>query len=54
MSSISHSNTDLAKNIQTQSENIAIQAKLSLRDLEEQMDYNEEISRRFLCKCHGI
>ena len=43
MSSISHSNTDLAKNIQTQSENIAIQAKLSLHDLEEQMDDNEEL-----------
>jgi len=43
MSSISHSNTDLAKNIQSQSENIAIQAKLSLHDMEEQMDYNEEL-----------
>ena len=43
MSSISHFNTDLAKNIQTQSENIAIQAKLSLHDMEEQLDYNEEL-----------
>ena len=43
MSSISHFNTDLAKNIQAHSENIAIQAKLSLHDLEDQIDYNEEL-----------
>jgi hypothetical protein len=43
MSSISHFNTDLAKNIQAQSENIAIQAKLSLHDLEDQLEYNEEL-----------
>ena len=43
MSSISHFNTNLAKNIQTQSENIAIQAKLCLHDMEEQIDYNEEL-----------
>lgn len=40
ISNIIYFNAELAENIKTQTENIAIQTKLTLHDLEEQMEYN--------------